>query len=102
MVEGIVVYSIRHLPDQAKNAMSIIAAADYEVGFREEMAPCETKQLKAAVESFMSRPEIRVIKKTKKSERGIRHSSCDLQDGCGRKWEDLYAGGSRQCNEPEA
>ena len=65
MVEGIVVYSIRHLPDQAKNAMSIIAAADYEVGFREEMAPCETKQLKAAVESFMSRPEIRVIKKTK-------------------------------------
>ena len=71
MVEGIVVYSIRHLPDQAKNAMSIIAAADYEVGFREEMAPCETKQLKAAVESFMSRPEIRVIKKTKKSEREI-------------------------------
>lgn len=51
--------------------MSIIAAADYEVGFREEMAPCETKQLKAAVESFMSRPEIRVIKKTKKSEREI-------------------------------
>ena len=51
MVEGIVVYSIRHLPDQAKNAMSIIAAADYEVGFREEMAPCETKQLKAAVQS---------------------------------------------------
>ena len=51
MVEGIVVYSIRHLPDQAKNAMS--------------------KQLKAAVESFMSRPEIRVIKKTKKSEREI-------------------------------
>ena len=71
MVEGIVVYSIRHLPDQAKNAMSIIAAADYEVGFREEMAPCETKQLKAAVENFMSRPEIRVIKKTKKSEREI-------------------------------
>ena len=66
MVEGIVVYSIRHLPDQAKNAMSIIAAADYEVGFREEMAPCETKQLKAAVESFMSHPEIRVIKKTMK------------------------------------
>ena len=54
MVEGIVVYSIRHLPDQAK-----------------KMAPCEAKQLKAAVESFMSRPEIRVIKKTKKSEREI-------------------------------
>ena len=41
MVEGIVVYSIRHLPDQAKNAMSIIAAADYEVGFREDMVPCD-------------------------------------------------------------
>lgn len=71
MVEGIVVYSIRHLPDQAKNAMSIIAAADYEVAFREEMAPCDTEQLKQAVESFMSRSEIRVIKKTKKSEREI-------------------------------
>ena len=71
MVEGIVVYSIRHLPDQAKNAMSIIAAADYEVGFREDMVPCDGEQLRAAVESFMSRPEIRVIKKTKKSEREI-------------------------------
>ena len=71
MVEGIVVYSIRHLPDQAKNAMSIIAAADYEVGFREGMMPCDGEQLRAAVESFMSRPEIRVIKKTKKSEREI-------------------------------
>ena len=64
MVEGIVVYSIRHLPDQAKNAMSIIAAADYEVGFREDMVPCDGEQLRAAV-------EIRVIKKTKKSEREI-------------------------------
>ncbi len=71
MVEGIVVYSIKHLPDQAKNAMSIIAAADYEVGFREGMAPCDEEQLRAAVESFMSRPEIRVVKKTKKSEREI-------------------------------
>ena len=61
MVEGIVVYSIRHLPDQAKNAMSIIAAADYEIGFREGMAPCDTEQLKAAVESFMALPEIRVF-----------------------------------------
>ena len=57
--------------DQAKNAMSIIAAADYEVGFREDMVPCDGEQLRAAVESFMSRPEIRVIKKTKKSEREI-------------------------------
>ena len=51
--------------------MSIIAAADYEVGFREDMVPCDGEQLRAAVESFMSRPEIRVIKKTKKSEREI-------------------------------
>ena len=71
MVEGIVVYSIHHLPDQAKNAMSIIAAADYEIGFREGMAPCNAEQLKASVESFMALPEIRVIKKTKKSEREI-------------------------------
>ena len=35
------------------------------------MVPCDGEQLRAAVESFMSRPEIRVIKKTKKSEREI-------------------------------
>ena len=71
MVEGIVVYSIHHLPDQAKNAMSIIAAADYEVGFREGMAPCDMDQLKSAMAHFMAQDEIRVIKKTKKSEREI-------------------------------
>ena len=66
MVEGIVVYSIRHLPDQAKKAGKKLV----QVGFMRRYDE-GYKQLKAAVESFMSRPEIRVIKKTKKSEREI-------------------------------
>lgn len=71
MVEGITVYSIHHLPDDAKTAMSIIAAADYRIDFREGMAPCDTNALRHAVQHFNERPEIRVLKKTKKSEREI-------------------------------
>lgn len=71
MVEGVTVYSVHALPDDAKNAMSIIAAADYEVRFRENMAPCDGCTLKQAVESFAALEEIHVIKKTKKSEREI-------------------------------
>jgi radical SAM-linked protein len=69
MTEGITVYNIRLLPDGAKNAMSLIAAADYEVSFREGMMPCTVDALKEAVTAFSARSEITVLKKTKKSER---------------------------------
>lgn len=71
MAEGITVYSIHALSDSAKNSMSIIAAADYEVRFREDMAHCDADALKQAVENFAALEEIRVVKKTKKSEREI-------------------------------
>ena len=35
MVEGVQVLSYRKLPDTAKTAMSIVAAADYELSFKE-------------------------------------------------------------------
>ena len=39
MVEGIDVMSFRELPENSKNAMASVAAADYEVRFREGCAP---------------------------------------------------------------
>ncbi len=57
MVEGIVVYSIGHLPDQAKKCHVYYRSSSYEVGFIEDMVPCDGEQLRAAIESFMSRPE---------------------------------------------
>ena len=42
-----------------------------------------------------------MIKKTKKSEREIDIRPLIYQDGCAGEREDLYAGGSRQCDESE-
>lgn len=60
---GVEVLSYKLLPDNAKNAMSIIAAADYLVHtdlFHEDM-----------IKSFISQDTINVIKKTKKSEKEV-------------------------------
>lgn len=60
---GMEVLSYKLLPDNAKNAMSIIAAADYLVHtdlFHEDM-----------IKSFISQDKINVIKKTKKSEKEV-------------------------------
>lgn len=69
MAEGIQVLSAVVLPDDSKNAMSLMATADYRISFREGMAP--DFDMAVAVERFMSRPEIVVTKKTKKSEKNI-------------------------------
>ena len=71
MAEGITVYSIVLLPDDAKNSMSLVAAADYTVAFREGMMPCSAEELAAKAEHFMQQKEIVVLKKTKKSEREV-------------------------------
>lgn len=62
-VEGVEVLSYKLLPDNAKNAMSIVAGADYIAyveGFSKEM-----------VNAFMVQREINVLKKTKKSEKEV-------------------------------
>lgn len=61
--EGVEVLSFKLLPDGAKNAMSIVAAADYFI----------TTDLFCSEElsSFFAQDEINVIKKTKKSEREV-------------------------------
>ncbi|MCD8097678.1 MAG: TIGR03936 family radical SAM-associated protein [Lachnospiraceae bacterium] len=62
--EGMEVLSWRELPEGSKNAMSIVAAADYEVCFREG---CETPAgWETRFATFLQRPEILVQKETKK------------------------------------
>ena len=67
MVEGVSVLSFKQILDETKNsnAMSLIAAADYIVSFREGRCPDSLNE--AAVLQFMSLNEIVVTKKTKKS-----------------------------------
>lgn len=70
MVEGMEVLSFRQVPDgKASIAMSLVAAADYYVAFREGMEPAEN--WKDEVEGFMAQPEILVVKKTKKNEKEV-------------------------------
>lgn len=69
MVEGIEVMSFRALPEDSKNAMSIVAAADYEVRFREGCEP--SADWKEKWEEFLSLPEIRITKETKKGQQEL-------------------------------
>ncbi len=65
-VDGIEIISYRSLPDNAKNAMASVEAADYLVDFREDYEL--TSDELASFESFMEQKSINVIKQTKKSE----------------------------------
>lgn len=61
--EGVAIISYKLLPDNAKNAMSIVAAADYFV-YTELFTDEE-------INDFISQDEIIVLKKTKKSEKEV-------------------------------
>lgn len=65
MVDGMEVLSFRRLPDDAKTAMSIVAAADYQVEFSNE---ARMPDLSDAVSRMMAQSQILITKKTKKSE----------------------------------
>lgn len=69
MVEGIEVLSFQQLADDSKNAMSIVAAADYEVTFRGNYAPEGNWEDK--VSDFFHQDEIVVTKTTKKSTKDV-------------------------------
>ena len=70
MVEGMEVLSVREVPEGKKGkAMSLVAAADYLVSFREGMEPGENWQEK--IRTFMEQPEILILKKTKKNEKEV-------------------------------
>ena len=70
MVEGVHVLSTRQVEDgKAGKAMSLVAAADYFVQFREGKEPAASWREK--LDEFLSQKEIIVTKKTKRSEKTI-------------------------------
>ncbi|MGN0354573.1 MAG: TIGR03936 family radical SAM-associated protein [Muricoprocola sp.] len=67
MVDGMEILSFRQVEDgKAGKAMSLVAAADYTVSFREGYEP--EFDWKQKLEEFLSQETIMVVKKTKKSE----------------------------------
>lgn len=71
MVDGVEIASYRRLPDNAKTAMSIVAAADYNIYYKASSdCPFTFDELKVKVKEFYEdASEILVTKKTKKSEK---------------------------------
>lgn len=67
MVEGMEVLSYRLLPENSKNAMSLVAAADYLVKFREGYGPAI--DINHIFHDFMAQESITIVKTTKKSEK---------------------------------
>ncbi|MBS6195324.1 MAG: TIGR03936 family radical SAM-associated protein [Clostridiales bacterium] len=68
MAEGMKVLSVREIPDgKAHACMSLVAAADYVVRFREGKEPAENWREK--LEEFFSQEEIVILRKTKRSEK---------------------------------
>ncbi len=67
MADGVRVLSVREIPDQkTSKAMSLVAAADYYVDFREGRKPKQNH--KDFISGFMAQSAIVVMKKTKRSE----------------------------------
>lgn len=85
MVDGIKVLSFRKLPEDSGNAMSIVAAADYLVTFREGKSPVADEELEKKLTEFYAQDEIVILKKTKKSEKEVDIKpliySLDVKDG---------------------
>ncbi|MGL5437618.1 MAG: TIGR03936 family radical SAM-associated protein [Lachnospiraceae bacterium] len=71
VVEGISVTEYKKLPDHAGNAMSLVAAADYTIAFREEYEPEDWSSLAVGLQDFLEQDEILVMKKTKKGEKEV-------------------------------
>lgn len=71
MVEGVEITGYVRLPEHAKTAMSIVAAADYDLFYKEGYeAPASAEELRAGiVHFFQEREEVLIKKQTKKSEK---------------------------------
>lgn len=69
MVEGVEVLDYKRLDDSAKNAMSLVAAADYTITFREGYEPKDWDTFTKEILAFYDRKQIMIMKKTKKGEK---------------------------------
>jgi len=71
MAEGIQIMECHILEERAKNAMSLVAAADYTLTFREGKQPNYLEAFLNGLSDFMGQDHIFITKKTKKGEREI-------------------------------
>ena len=71
MVEGVEVTGYVKLPDNAKTAMSLVAAADYQLFFKEGYeVPFKKTEAEQAIHDYFTVPEeVLITKQTKKSEK---------------------------------
>lgn len=74
MADGMEILSYRKLDDSSKNAMSIVAAADYTLTFREGKEPEDSEAFFRELEIFYAQEQIMILKKTKKG-----HKEVDLK-----------------------
>ncbi len=66
MAEGIEIQSVLELPEKCKNAMASVAAAGYEISFREGHEPHFS--VAEAISRFQEKEQVPYIKKTQKNE----------------------------------
>lgn len=71
MVEGFQIVTVKEVNDETKNAMSIVAAADYMISLKDGYTIKDDVAFDFAKEfsKFYAQEEIRILKKSKKSER---------------------------------
>lgn len=72
MVEGMQILSYKRLPDDAGNAMSLVAACDYTVRMRDGYAAAmglSDASFMSGLVSFIETGDLRIVKKTKKGEK---------------------------------
>ena len=71
MVDGVEILEYKKLPDHAKNAMSIVAAADYKIYIKDGYEnPYSVEEWRSRLNTFFyDRAEVLITKKTKKSEK---------------------------------
>ena len=74
MAEGMEILSYRKLDDSSKNAMSIVAAADYTLTFREGKEPEDMEQFFEELRKFYAQEQIMIVKQTKRG-----HKDMDLK-----------------------
>ena len=101
MVDGMRILSIRQVEDgKAGKAMSLVAAADYVLTFREGKEPSE--DWKNKILEFTEQPSILIMKKTKKSEKevDIRPFIYHMEEKEGHIYLTLAAGSSNN-TKPE-
>ena len=71
MAEGFEILDCRRLPDSAANAMSIVAAADYELRLRPGYEMADPHQWMKGLLDFYGQEKVLVSKKTKRGEKQL-------------------------------